>query len=358
MTNRRNNPESILADLRDADSPSLHPVYVLTGNETLLINEALDILRQAASRAGYEDVQRLTLDARSDWSALAAATQSISLFGGDQLVIVHLASGRPGRTGGEALQQLAEQARNQQLEGTCVIVVLPALDRATQQTKWAKTLLGAASVLTFQTMATHALPNWIRGRLQQQGQSADAHALAWMAEQVEGNLLAAHQEIQKLGLLFPAGELTLERVQESVLDVARYNVFALRDAMLSGQAQRCLRMLEGLKAEGQAAPLVLWAIGDEIRLLARLSAAQQHGRLGAEIRQHRIFGQRERLMEQALQRVASRQWPAIVRHAHDIDKLVKGLQPKGRLTDPWSEMARLVLRITGFPHAGQTSGPA
>lgn len=353
MANPSNPPDQLLARLQQADQPELAPLYVLTGNETLLVNEALDILREAAVRAGYHNIQRLTLDARSDWSELTAATQTISLFGGDQLVIAHLPSGRPGRVGGEALQQLASQASRQALEGARVVVVLPALDRATRQSKWAKTLFDAASVLTFHTLTPRALPGWIQQRLARQNQTADPHALTWMAEQVEGNLLAAHQEILKLGLLYPEGELTLEHIQTSVLDVARYNVFALRDAMLEGEAQRCLRMLEGLRAEGQAAPLVLWALGDDIRLLSRLSVAQQQGRLRTEAQRHRIFGQREQLMNRALQRIGADQWPGIVRHAHDIDKLIKGLQPAGRMTDPWAEMARLVLRVTGFPAASR-----
>lgn len=355
MATQRNSSTPGSSSSESGGSPQLDALTILTGSETLLVNEALDTLRQAAERAGCADTRRLTLDARSDWSQLQEATQSLSLFGGDQLVIVQLPSGRPGRTGGDALQQLAAQAQNQQLAGTRVIVVLPALDRATRQTKWAKTLLGAGTVLTIQTVTPQALPEWIQQRLSRQKQSTDRDTLAWIAERVEGNLLAAHQEIQKLGLLYPEGVLSQEQVQTSVLDVARYNVFALRDAMLAGQARRSLRILEGLQAEGQAAPLVLWAIGDEIRLLARLAAASQRGNLRTELQRHRVFGQRERLMQQALQRVNRRQWPAAVRHAHDIDKLIKGLQPKGRLTDPWAEMAQLVLRVTGFPASGSTN---
>ena len=183
-------------------------------------------------------------------------------------------------------------------------------------------------------------------RLARQNQRADNATLQWMADKVEGNLLAAHQEIQKLGLLYPEGQLAAEDVERAVLNVARYDVFGLRDAMLAGDIARTIRMIDGLRAEGEALPLVLWAVGEEIRLLARIAEARALGQdANGLMRRLRIFGAHERLALQALSRVQPAVWPAAVQHAHEVDRLIKGLSVPGRLSDPWEEMTRLALRV-------------
>jgi DNA polymerase-3 subunit delta len=190
------------------------------------------------------------------------------------------------------------------------------------------------------------LPAWVGMRLARQNQRADNATLQWMADKVEGNLLAAHQEIQKLGLLYPEGQLAAEDVERAVLNVARYDVFGLRDAMLAGDVARTIRMIDGLRAEGEALPLVLWAVGEEIRLLARVAEARSLGQdANGLMRRLRIFGAHERLALQALGRVHPAVWPAAVQHAHEVDRLIKGLSVPGRLSDPWEEMTRLALRV-------------
>ena len=190
------------------------------------------------------------------------------------------------------------------------------------------------------------LPKWIEQRLARQKQRAKPATLQWLSDKVEGNLLAAHQEILKLGLLFDEGLLPAEAVEQAVMNVARYNIYGLRDAMLAGDVPRLVRMMGGLKAEGEALPLVLWAIGEEIRTLARVSHAQAAGQdLTSVLRSQRMFGAHESLARQALARVAARSWPAAVQHAHEVDRLIKGLQVAGRLQDPWEEMTRLAMRV-------------
>ena len=170
--------------------------------------------------------------------------------------------------------------------------------------------------------------------------------LQWLADKVEGNLLAAHQEILKLALLFPEGELDATEVEQAVMNVARYDVFGLRDAMLVGDVERMLRTMAGLRAEGEALPLVLWAIGEEIRSLARVAQAISQGQDASGIlRALRIFGAHERLARQAIARVPANSWPAAVQHAHEVDRLIKGIQVSGRLHDPWEEMTRLAMRV-------------
>jgi DNA polymerase-3 subunit delta len=325
---------------------NLEPLYTVSGDEPLLVIEAIDALRAAARQAGYADRTSLVMDARSDWSAALAATQTVSLFGDRSLLEIKLDSGKPGRTGGETLVRLAEQARAQPNPDVLIIIALPRLDKETRNSKWAQALAASGIMVDIATIERPQLPAWIGSRLARQNQRADKPTLEWMADKVEGNLLAAHQEIQKLGLLYPEGELSEEDVERAVLNVARYDVFGLRDAMLAGDSARTLRMLEGLRAEGEAEPLVLWAVGEEIRLLSRLAEARQQGQdMGGLMRRLRIFGNHERLAMQALARVPAKSWPAAVQHAHDVDRLIKGLPTVGRLNNAWEEMARLALRV-------------
>lgn len=329
---------------------ALSALYVVTGDDPLLTIEAADALRAAARAAGYVDRTSHVMDARSDWSALTMASQSGSLFGDRQLLEISLPSGKPGKQGADALIALAQRCAGVTDADVLTLVALPRLDKATREGKWASALLGAGTTIDLPAIDRAQLPEWIAGRLARQSQQAEPATLQWLADKVEGNLLAAHQEIMKLGLLFEPGMLRAEDVEHAVLNVARYDVFGLRDAMLTGDVPRMLRMMAGLRAEGEALPLVLWAVGEEIRSLARVAQATAAGQDAAGVlRSLRIFGQHERLARQALARVAPRAWPAAVVHAHEVDRLVKGLTVSGRLSDPWEEMTRLAMRVAVTP---------
>ncbi|MGE8637249.1 MAG: DNA polymerase III subunit delta, partial [Achromobacter sp.] len=229
---------------------------------------------------------------------------------------------------------------------TLVLIALPRLDKATRESRWVQALARGGMMVDIPNIERGRLPAWVGMRLARQNQRADGATLQWMADKVEGNLLAAHQEIQKLGLLYPEGQLAAEDVERAVLNVARYDVFGLRDAMLAGDISRTIRMIDGLRAEGEALPLVLWAVGEEIRLLARVAEARALGQdVNGLMRRLRIFGAHERLALQALSRVQPGVWPAAVQHAHEVDRLIKGLSVPGRLSDPWEEMTRLALRV-------------
>jgi len=343
---RRLDLDSLVQQLQQASAP-LAPLYIVSGDENLLVIEALDALRQAAQAQGYTERTRLILDARSDWSAVLGATQNVSLFGDRKLLDLSLPSGKPGRTGGETLEALARKLNQGDLPDTLVTLSLPRLDRATRSSKWAAALLDAAVLVEVPAIDRNALPRWISQRMARQGQELDNDTLMWVSDKVEGNLLAAFQEIQKLGLLHPPGRISGEDVRRAVLDVARYDVFDLRDAMLAGNSARALTILQGLRGEGAALPLILWAVGDEIRLLARLAALQNSGGdIAGEMRRNRVFGPREQGLRRSLIRVPSTAWRAAVQHAHDIDRLVKGLKVPSLLDDPWEELSRLLLRIT------------
>ncbi|ARP80915.1 DNA polymerase III subunit delta [Bordetella genomosp. 8] len=324
----------------------LAPLYTVSGDEPLLVTEAMDALRAAARAAGYTERTSLVMDARSDWSAVVAATQTVSLFGDRRLLELKIPTGKPGKAGGDMLARLAEQADASGSDPDTVIAIgLPRLDKATRESRW-MSALSRGVLVDIPNIERTRLPAWIGERLARQNQRADATTLQWMADKVEGNLLAAHQEIQKLALLYPEGMLEAEAVERAVLNVARYDVFGLRDAMLAGDVGRTVRMLDGLRAEGEALPLVLWAVGEEIRVLARVAQARASGQdSGAVMRKLRIFGAHERLAMQALSRVPARAWPAAVQHAHEVDRIIKGLSVPGRLSDPWEEMTRLALRV-------------
>lgn len=324
---------------------NLPALFVVTGDDPLLTIEAADALRGIARTAGFLDRSSFLMDARSDWSTLGVATGSGSLFGDKQLMEISLPTGKPGKQGADALIALAARCRGQ-AEEVLTIVSLPRLDKTARDSKWASALLSTGTTLEMASIERHQLPDWIAQRLARQSQQADAATLQWLADKVEGNLLAAHQEILKLGLLFEPGTLNHEAVEQAVMNVARYDVFGLRDAMLNGDVPRMIRIMTGLKAEGEALPLVLWAIGEEIRILARIAQGIAAGQdISSMLRSQRVFGQHERLARLALSRVPARNWVAAVQHAHEVDRLIKGLSVEGRLQDPWEEMTRLAMRV-------------
>ncbi|MFC4932547.1 DNA polymerase III subunit delta [Massilia sp. GCM10023247] len=320
----------------------LAPLYVITSDEHLLALEAADKIRRAARAAGHTEREVLTVERTFKWGELLAANQALSLFGDKKLIELRIPGGKPGKDGSAALQAYAKDLSPDNL----TIITLPKLDWQTAKASWVASLQQAAVYIEIPNVERAQLPGWIGMRLGAQGQSADRTALDFIADRVEGNLLAAHQEIQKLGLLHEPGKLSYEQVQDAVLNVARYDVFKLSEAMLVGDAARLARMLDGLKGEGEALPLVLWAVSEEIRTLLKLKAGMAQGRpLGALMKEYRIWGPRERLMEPALRRVSLATLDAALQEAAQVDKMVKGLRAKAFAGDAWDAMLQLALRV-------------
>jgi DNA polymerase-3 subunit delta len=259
----------------------VQPLYVLHGDEPLLQQEAQDAIRAAAREQGYTERSSHTVaGAHFDWSAVLAAGGSLSLFADKQIVEIRIPSGKPGKDGSAALQQIAQSARGN--DSTLTIVLLPRLDKATRTGAWFGALESAGASVQIDPVERAQLPQWIAQRLAAQGQRVVAgeegqRTLQFFADRVEGNLLAAHQEIQKLALLHPEGELTWAQVEAAVLNVARYDVFKLSEAVLSGQVARMQRMLDGLQAEGEAEVLVHWTLAEDIRALKRVKDAMNAG---------------------------------------------------------------------------------
>ncbi|MDP1782927.1 MAG: DNA polymerase III subunit delta, partial [Hydrogenophaga sp.] len=283
----------------------LKSLYTLHGDEPLLIQEAADAIRVVAREQGCgERTVHTVAGAHFDWGEVLASGGSMSLFSDKQLIEIRIPSGKPGKDGSQALQQIAQSAENN--DSTVTVVILPRLDMATQKGAWFAALDSFGTVVRVEAVDRKALPQWIAQRLQAQGQRVVAgeegqRTLQFFADRVEGNLLAAHQEIQKLALLHPVGELSLEQVESAVLNVARYDAFKLAEAVLGGQSVRVQRMLDGLQAEGEAPVLVHWALSEDIRTLHRVRTALDAGRpLPMALRENRVWGVKEKLMERAL----------------------------------------------------------
>ena len=323
---------------------SLAPVYVVSGDEHLLCQEACDAIRAACRQQAFSERQVLSVESGFDWGQLLEAGANLSLFAERRLLELRIPSGKPGDKGAAALlHYLARPA-----EDTVLLISLPKLDGSTQKTKWAKALIDGKDVQFLQVWPVDAaqLPQWIRQRLSQAGLAADQEAVELIAARVEGNLLAADQEIEKLKLLAEDGRVTADTVQAAVADSARYDVFGLIDATLQGHPEHSLRMLEGLRGEGIEAPVILWALARELRLLANI--AQQYAQgvpLERAFSQARppVWDKRRPLVSKALQRHDVAGWQQLLMAAQLIDEQIKG-QAEG---DPWIGLSNLCLQLSG-----------
>jgi DNA polymerase III subunit delta len=339
----------------------LRPLYTVWGDEPLLAQEAGDAIRSAARAAGYSERQVHTVaGAHFDWSGLLGAAMAMSLFSDKQLIEIRIPSGKPGKDGSEALQRYCEHPS----DDVVTLVQLPKLDRTQQSSAWFNALDGAGVMVRVDPIDRKALPLWIAQRLAAQGQRVAGgedgqRTLAFFADRIEGNLLAAHQEIQKLGLLYPAGELGFEQIESAVLNVARYDVFKLGEAVLAGQVARALRMLEGLQAEGEAAVLVHWTLTEDIRGLKRVKDAVASGKpLPMALREARVWGAKERLFERVVPLLSDDSLAHLVEAAQVCDGLIKGLKHPDWPHDPWDGLKRLVLMVCERVGSGAARRPA
>ena len=331
----------------------LRSLYILHGDEPLMQQEAADAIRANARAQGYTERSVHTVSgAHFDWSEVLAAGGSLSLFADKQIVEVRIPSGKPGKEGSAAIQQLAASAQDN--DSTLTLVMLPKLDATTRKGAWFAALENHGVLIATDPVERNALPTWIAQRLQMQGQSVAAgeegqRTLQFFADRVEGNLLAAHQEIQKLGLLYPSGELSQAQVEAAVVNVARYDVFKLSESVLSGQVARVQRMLDGLQAEGEAAVLVHYTLAEDIRAMKRVKDAMTAGKpLPMALREQRVWGPRERLFERVLPRMSEARLNGLLQAAHQVDGIVKGLKVPDWPTDPWQALHRLAVRFSRF----------
>jgi DNA polymerase-3 subunit delta len=322
------------AQLESHLKQGLQALYVLAGDEPLAQRECLDAIRAAARAQGYDERTSLTVERNFNWQQLQNYGQSISLFSSLRLLELSIPSGKPGVDGGKALQALAAKP----LPDTTVVIILPTLERDAKNSTWFNALETQAQTITLNEIDAANLPKWIANRLAQQGQLASTQTLEFLAHQVEGNLLAANQEVQKLGLLYPQGELSDETVREAVLNVSRYDAFQLGEAVLQGDAERTVRILQGLQDEGENAVAVMNPLMWVLRPLVRIKQAEMRGEnINNAMTSARIYGDRQALVKRALSRLSLRQLEAALQKLADIDRTAKGVM----LGDAWLEISRL-----------------
>ncbi len=328
----------------------LRSLYTLHGDETLLVQEAADAIRAQARKQGFTERSAFTVaGAHFDWGEVLAAAGSMSLFADKQIIEIRIPSGKPGKEGSVQLQQLAAQAAEN--SDTLTLVMLPKLDKPSKQGAWFTALEANGVSIEVQPVERAALPQWIAQRLQAQGQQVAAgvegqQTLQFFTDRVEGNLLAAFQEIQKLALLHPKGELSLAQVESAVLNVARYDVFKLSESVLAGHPARVQRMLDGLQAEGVAEVLVHWAMAEDIRALKRVKDAMSNGKpLPMALREQRVWGVKERLFERVLPQLSSAALVDLLDAAHQVDGIVKGLKQRDWPQDSWQALHRLAMQL-------------
>lgn len=345
----------------------LRALYVLHGDEALLQQEAADSIRRAARAQGFTERSVFTVaGAHVDWSSILACGAEMSLFGDRQIVEIHIPSGKPGKDGATALQQLANgSSASSGNDAVLTLITLPRLDSASQKSAWFTALESQGVTIRIDPIERHALPNWIAQRLAQQGQHVAAgeegqRALQFFADQVEGNLLAAHQEVQKLALLHPAGELHLTDIEAAVLNVARYDPSQLPVAVWTGQTARVQKLLDGLEAEGEAAVRVHWLLAEDVRVLHRARIGLDAGRpLPMVLRELRVWGPREKLFERVLPRLSRPQLAQWLQDAHHADGIIKGLRVPGWPQGAWPALHHLATRMSAScaPSAAPSGQP-
>src|SRR5436190_5237817 len=319
-------------------SKSLASVYLIHGDEPLLALEAADAIRAAARRQGCDEREVFSVERGFDWSELAQAGASQSLFGGRKIIELRIPSGKPGTQGAAAIHTYCERLGKENV----TLVSVPRLRKDEQNSRWFLALAGAGVVVDVYPVERTRLPEWIGARLARQSQRASPEALGFIADRVEGNLLAAFQEVQKLALLLPKGELSAEQVSGAVANVARYDAYDCSAALLAGNLARYVRVLDGLRSEGESPVFILWALAEELRALARVHQAVEAGRaLDQLLRENRVWGERQGLIKSALKRYTRSAIERSLVHAARIDRASKGAGPG----EPWDEFIRLGLEL-------------
>ncbi len=317
------------------------PVYVVSGDEPLLNDEAAAAIRAALRQAGVDERQVFQAESGFDWAEWQAGFDSLSLFARRRLVELRLPGGKPGTEGARALESWCARPP----ADTWLLVLLPRLDRASQATKWFAALDKTGVVVTPQPPSLDELPGWIAARLARHGLEAERETLAFLASRVEGNLLAAHQEIEKLALLLPPGPVRLEDARAAVMDVARYDAGQLPEALLKGDGLRLARILEGLEQEGETPILALWLLTQEVRTLYRLAWALRQGEpLPRAFARLKIWESRQPLLARALKRLDLPTLARAMLELARIERAAKGLERE----DAWELLRRLGLALTGL----------
>ncbi len=317
---------------------------MLFGAEPLLIEEALDQVRALARENGYHERLRFTVEAGFDWNLLLAQGQAMSLFAEKKLIELRMPTGKPGDAGTKAIMAYCEYLP----EDTTLVIISGPVDKRAQGTRWFKAVDTAGVVVESPEIKADRLPDWVSQRMTSMGITYDFDVVDRICQLVEGNLLAAAQEINLLSLLYPGEKITSETIERIIADHARFSVYTFADACLSGSVVRATRILQSLKREQAEPVVILWALSRDARALCQLSAASERtGQSpGSLFKKYGIWGSRSGLVTAALRRMGNRQWENILRRLGRADLMVKGSVPMLR-RDIWEEIENISLRICG-----------
>lgn len=328
-------PEKLNGQLKK----QLLPIYLISSDDPLLQQEASDAVRQACREQGYTERQVFSVERSFNWNQLREASATLSLFAEKRILEVRIPSGKPGDQGALVLQEyLARPA-----DDTVLLISLPRLDGSTLRTKWVKALQDSpiCGFVQIPVITPEQLPQWLNQRLKQKGLSADTEVLELISDRVEGNLLAAAQEIEKLTLLTDAKHLDSATVQNAIADSARYDIFTLVDAALASDTPRSLRILSGLRAEGNEVPVILWALARDIRQLSLFAAQIEQGQSMQQVTNRVWPASRKPIIQKALQRHPAQHWQKLLQDAQLIDEQAKGQAPGSA----WLSLEQLLLKF-------------
>jgi DNA polymerase-3 subunit delta len=326
--------------LSSALQKQLAPIYLISGDEPLLVQEACDQIRSSARQQGFNERVLYHGDKSFDWSQLLSEANSLSLFADRKILELRIDNGKPGDAGSKALVEYASQPS----EDNLLLIVTPKLDGNAQRSKWFKALDKVGVTVQIWPINEQQLPHWLEQRLRTAGLNADRDTISLLAAQVEGNLLAAAQEVEKLKLLAPEGQVTPEMVSGMVTDSARYDVFSLIDKALHGDSRAAVKCLHGLRGEGTEAITVLWALAREIRTLLQVAHSVDQGKqFDWACKTSGVWDKRKGMVKNALRHLKQPQLQVMLRKANAIDKAIKGM----RDADPWDELMDLTLNLSG-----------
>lgn len=318
---------------------SLASCYLVTGDEPLLVDEALDSIREGARARGFTSRELHVAIAGFDWNSLTASTGNLSLFAEQRIVELRLPTGKPGKVGSQAIIDLVGQSDSDLL----FIVTGPKLDRSSSASKWAKTIDKKGVSLPLWPIDVRELPGWIANRMRAAGLQPDRDAVTLIADRVEGNLLAAQQEIEKLRLILGAGKVSAEAVDKAVANSSRYDVYKLTDAALAGDANRSVKILGGLRAEGVEPVIVMWALTRELRTLATLDdVIRQGGDLGGAMQKTGVWRNRQGLVRSCIGRHKHGDFHKMLKATGRADAAAKG-QSAG---NPWQMATDIVVGLS------------
>ncbi|MBQ76402.1 MAG: DNA polymerase III subunit delta [Gammaproteobacteria bacterium] len=327
-------PEKLASHLKNTDSP----IYIVSGDEPLLVQEACDQIRSGLKDAGYTERELFHAEANFDWQQVLFSASSMSLFAEQKLIEIRMSSIRPGDKGA-ALQAYVENPA----PGTIILLVMPRLEKKVSATKWFKAIEQAGALVQIWPIELKDLPGWINTRFGKAGLKASREAVAIMAERIEGNLLAAVQEIERLKLLSSDGTIDVADVVEGVANSSRYDVFTLLDAAVAGDTRRTLKIVQGLKLEGVDVLYILAMLSRELRSLASMAGELKATSLDAALKKGRVWAKRREPVSRCLCDHPAREFQELLSRLSDIDQMVKGILNG----NPWDELTSVVMALAG-----------